>query len=153
MVTPNGMFLDSSNKLWVADSFKPGIEAFDATANGNVAPLVKINGLLTTLSFPSNVFVDASGNIYVADAFATTPRIDMFASGASGNVAPTRVIGSASFTTPFGVAVDSSNVYVADSTHNSIFVFPVGTNSLAAIPSRTINGVATHLSEPRSLSL
>lgn len=57
--------------------------------NGAIAPAATIAGAATTLSTPSGVALDATGNIYVANAAGS---IAVFAAGANGNVAPVQSI-------------------------------------------------------------
>jgi hypothetical protein len=99
---PTGIALDSSGKIYVSDLASPvcapacpAILIFPAGSNGAVTPAY-IAGSKTTLFSPTDVKVDASGNIYVADTKSSGAGvIDVFAPGATGNVAPT-----ATYTSP-----------------------------------------------------
>ncbi len=73
------------------------VVAFAANANGNAAPLLTLGGPLTRLNFTGSVAVGGAGALYIVNEPAGAPQvtseIDAFAPGASGNVAPVRVIG------------------------------------------------------------
>lgn len=97
------------------------------------------------------VAVDASGNLYVADAGSTTipatPKILIFnAPFGAGvqNIAPTHVIGSPAFVNPTDVKVDSAgNVYVIDTgrgpnSNSMLFIFAAGTYGASITPSTAI---------------
>ena len=124
--SPFSVAVDTSN-VYIAD-----------TQNGRIRSVSKSNGIITTkagggtsgdgpatsaqLTYPVGVAVDISGNMFIADAYASkifripvgTGNIETIAGrgsfGLGGDLgAPT----SASFIYPYGIAVDSSgNVYV-----------------------------------------
>ena len=88
--SPRGVTVASNGAIYVADpsavGIGPAVLVFAANANGNVAPTAIIAGSSTGLIAPSDVKVDANGNIYVADSGAN--KVFVFAPGATGNVAP-----------------------------------------------------------------
>ncbi len=88
--SPRGVTVASNGAIYVADpsavGIGPAVLVFAANANGNVAPTAIISGSSTGLVAPTDVKVDASGNIYVADSGAN--KVFVFAPGATGNVAP-----------------------------------------------------------------
>ena len=119
---PNGVSVDSSGNVYVADTNNNRIQKFDSSSTFITAwgSSGSANG---SFSYPYGVSVDSSGNVYVADMFNN--RIQKFDSsgtfitawGSSGSA-------TGSFDGPFGVSVDSSgNVYVADSGNNRIQKF------------------------------
>jgi len=107
--TPTGIGLDSNLNIYVADPASKStlcgsspcaaILKFAAGSNLNVAPTTVIAGPATLLYAPTDVKVDSSGQIYVADSNqAGAGVIYIFAATASGNVAPV-----ATFTSPGAV--------------------------------------------------
>src|SRR3972149_6699925 len=124
---PQGVAVDSTGNIYVADTDNDRIQKFNS--NGNF--------ILTfgTLGFgngqfdgPQGVAVDSTGNIYIADTFNN--RIQKFDS--NGNFIltfGTLGFGNGQFDNPSGVAVDSSsNIYVADTFNNRIQVFGADTD-------------------------
>ncbi|MDQ6825942.1 MAG: hypothetical protein M3Z14_01915, partial [Candidatus Eremiobacteraeota bacterium] len=69
------------------------VSVFSPSATGNTAPTRVISGPLTTLNNPSDVKLDAAGNVYVTNT--GTGKILIFAATASGNVAPSAVLNGA----------------------------------------------------------
>ena len=119
-----------------------------------LAPLSLLVALVASLVVPligTGVAVaagpDPVGTIYVSDYF--TNRIDVFAAGTNGNVAPIRTI-SGSHTRlngPRDVVVDSAgNVFASNQQSNTITVYGPGASGNAA-PIRTISGSNTGLSQ------
>ncbi|MCL5878765.1 MAG: Ig-like domain-containing protein [Deltaproteobacteria bacterium] len=96
---PQGIWLDAtSDQLYVADQFVPGITVYNnaSTANGNITPSRTISGASTGFNSTTGVWYDASTNrLYVADQVADS--ISIFNSGntANGDIAPSRVIAGA----------------------------------------------------------
>lgn len=132
---PKGLAVDSSGNLYVADHNNHTVRKVLAT--GTVTTLAGLagqsgstDGLGTSARFngPAGVAVDASGNVYIADADDNTIRKITAAglvstlAGTGGQVGSTDAIGAAArFNNPQGVAVDSvGNVYVADTNNHVI---------------------------------
>ncbi|CAF4126992.1 unnamed protein product, partial [Adineta steineri] len=119
--SPTGIFLDSSDYLYVADSGSYRVLKYapSVTTGTLIAGLTNVSG--TTLDLFSTgiryIFVDSSQNLYVADTYNN--RVMFWANGAS---TATIAAGNATFGTsfnqiysPYGIWVDSSsNVYVAE---------------------------------------
>jgi uncharacterized protein (TIGR03437 family) len=150
---PLDLAVDAAGNLYIADTY-----------NGAVRK-ISLSGIISTvaaqLSQPRGVAVDASGNVYVADSFhERILRID-----SNGNM--TRVAGTgqagfsgdgsaataAMFSTPNGVAVDSSGaVYVADGDNNRIRRFTPGGNVKTFAGTNTSTGDGGTSTRARLLS-
>ena len=132
---PNGVSSTSAGIVYVADTANATIRkiAADGTVTtfaGSTGTRGNTDGTGTaaTFSYPVGVAQDSSGNVYVADATNHSIRkitsagvVTTFAGGAgiSGTTDGTGT--AARFNYPTGVTVDSSNnLYVADTTNNTI---------------------------------
>ncbi len=124
---PAGIAIDSKGNLYVADTGNDLIRMISSsgtvTTLAGGGPIGAVNGTGTAASFnsPVGVAIDASGNIYVADAGNNlireiSPAGLVSTLAGSGTASFANGTGtSASFNFPNGVAVDASgNVYVAD---------------------------------------
>ena len=67
-LNPTGLWLDSANNLWVADTGNKQIEEFTVGHYSNLPLVIFNNG--GQLVSPKGVAVDLNGNIYVADSGA-----------------------------------------------------------------------------------
>jgi formylglycine-generating enzyme required for sulfatase activity/sugar lactone lactonase YvrE len=145
---PQGMVCDSAGNIYVADQDNHAIRKI--TANGTVTTFAgsyvagnsSVTGSATGFSGsadgagktnarfnkPSDVAVDAAGNIYVADSgnhairkISTNGTVSTLA-GTMGAAGDTNASGtSARFRTPQGIAVDANgSVYVADTGNQQI---------------------------------
>ncbi len=133
---PGGIALDpTTGNIIVADAGNETIRKVTpagvvTTFAGTAGTAGSNNGTGTSATFngPSNVAVDSSGNIYVADAGnevirkITTAGVVSTLAGHVGRSGSTNGTGTgARFNAPLGVAVDSSgNVYVADAGNDVI---------------------------------
>jgi len=142
---PAGVFVDSSGNVFIADSGNDVIRVV-AAADGNIYTVAGNQALgagyfgdggpatSAQLDFPTGVFVDSSGNIFVADTSnsvirevnATARYITTVAgnqanpcsSAASGDGGPAT---AASLCYPSSISVDSSgNLFIADQDDNAI---------------------------------
>ena len=106
--------------------------------------------------------MDATHNIYIEDKDNSergSGSVTVFAAGANGNVAPTRVITGSNTgltNTTTGIAVDAvGNIYVGDAccvTGGSVLVYAAGANGNVA-PIRTITGSNTELEYPEGVAV
>jgi len=160
LAAPTGIAIDASGKIYVTNliggvSAAGSVTVYPPGSNGDAAPLATIAGSNTGLSGPEGIAIDAAGSIYVANLVggsSGTGSITIYASGSSGDAAPTATISGAQLQGPQSVAVDSSgNIYIATSA-NSIVEYAAGSNGDAA-PTLVINGGSTGLNAPRGIAL
>jgi DNA-binding beta-propeller fold protein YncE len=72
----------------------PAVLEFAPGSGAGSSPSAIIEGTNTLLVAPTDVKVDSSGNIYVADTAAGAGVIYVFSAGSNGNVAPVETIKS-----------------------------------------------------------
>jgi tripartite motif-containing protein 71 len=159
---PEGIALDSSNDIYVADNNANSVFVYSAGSTGNVAPIATISTSMTTgLEWPQGIALDSSGKIYVADAGDTeaSPPIPasvfVYPAGSNANTAPTATISglNTGLIQPEGIALDSSrNIYVADWGGPSVFVYSAGSSG-NVFPIATISGSGTDLDSPEGIAL
>jgi sugar lactone lactonase YvrE len=152
LVDPFGIRIDSSGKIYVANS-NGAIVVFAPGATGNVSPIATISGPNTQLKAPTDVAIDSAGELVVTDAGSNS--ILVFPSGANGNVAPVRSIAGSKTQLDFpnGIALDrDGEMYAVNPQSSSIVVFKSTANGNAA-PLRTIAGSATGLVAPYKIAV
>jgi M6 family metalloprotease-like protein len=125
---PQGVAVDTSGNIYVADSFNHRIQKFDSSGNF-LLKFGTVGNSSGQFKFPSGVAVDTSGNIYVADN--NNHRIQKFdpngvfllkfgkngGSGANGTA-------EGEFYLPFGIAVNGTGyIHVADTGNHRIQIF------------------------------
>jgi hypothetical protein len=134
---PYSVAVDSSGKLYIADTGDDVIR----NVSGGVINTIAGNGFVTYsgdggqatsagLSYPSNVAVDASGNIYIADFYNSVVRevnadsgviTTVAGNGTNGYSGDGRQATDAELSSPAGVAVDAAgNLFITDSGNNVI---------------------------------
>jgi DNA-binding beta-propeller fold protein YncE len=143
-----------NDELYVASGGSLLVFASASTADGDVPPGRKLEGISTELTEVGGIWADTENDIlYVADAGGDA--ILVFARTDSGNVAPQRIIRGVDTTLdlPRGIFLDTENdrLYVANSYNDSVLVFDnAGTASGNIAPDRTITH-ATYLDNPRAV--
>jgi sugar lactone lactonase YvrE len=141
---PVGVFVDSSNNLWIADTYNHRIRevvsgTINTVAGNGTAGYSGDGGLATSaeLYYPYDMRVDAAGNIFIADTYnhrirevnATTRVINTIAgnggSGFSGDGPATEN----SLYYPSSLAVDANdNVFISDTSNQRLrWLDPAGT--------------------------
>ena len=120
---PEGIAVDSSSNIYVADSNNHRVQKFDP--NGSYLTQWGSAGTGNgQFYFLRGIAVDSSGNVYVADT-DNNHRIQKFnSSGSYLTQWGSYGTGDGQFNVPFGITVDSSgNIYVADSNNHRIQKF------------------------------
>ena len=157
---PQGIALDSSDDVYVADNRANSLFVYPAGIHGNVAPSsATISTIMTTgLGWPQGIALDSSGKIYVADdgPGANGPgSVFVYPAGGNANAAPSATIsgGNTGLSYPQGIALDSNGkIYVADESATSVFVYSAGSKGNVA-PTLTISGPLTDLDTPEGIAL
>jgi len=135
---PKGLACDNSGNIYVADYgnnqiriIKNGMVSVFAGSGSQIAGLVDAaaNPLQTRFSHPSDVAVDASGIVYVADTDNHAVRkisgakvLTIAGDGSSGDLENVKATGAIScFNSPAGIAVDAKGtVFVCDTGNDKI---------------------------------
>lgn len=118
----------------------PSITVYPLDANGDVAPIRKIQGDRTQMNWMGGLSLEPeSGNLYVANDVGGSVLV--FKGTDNGNVAPTRVIkgDKTGLNHPASISVDARNkeVWVSNMGNSSASAFPLMANGNVA-PVRTI---------------
>ena len=116
---PEGVAVDSSDNLYVADSASNRIRKITSAGVGST---LAGSGTEEEFEFnPHGIAVDSSGNVYVADTRNHRIRKITSEGVVTTGVVTSTPVGEKQFYFPEGVAVDSSdNLYVADTENNLI---------------------------------
>ncbi len=157
--TPEGIALDSDLNIYVANSHNNSVTVFAAGANGNATPIQTISGSATELNGPTGIALDGQRNIYVANygqQFGGVTRVNVYAAGANGNVAPIRTITGTRtrLDAPYGLARDASgNILVAnEALIPMVNTFAAGAHGNAR-PIRALRGRRTQLKLPVGIAI
>ena len=168
---PSSVVVDAAGNVYVADSENHKIRKITAAGevstwagNGSVGSTDGI-GTNARFYFPSGIAVDAAGNVYVADGFNHKIR-KISPTGFVTTLAGIGIAGAkdgtgtaASFSYPYGVAIDmTGNVYVGDTSNHKIRkISTVGVVSTLAgdglIGAADGNGTASGFHSPWSLAV
>jgi sugar lactone lactonase YvrE len=120
---PEGLVLDSSGDLFVANGGNSTIEEFNSSGTGSVFATAS-----SGLSFPTGLAFDGSGDLFVANSANNT--IEKFSTNGVGSVFATA---SSGLDIPEGLAFDSSgNLYVANNNNTILKFNPSGTGVVFA---------------------
>lgn len=160
---PVGVALDASNNLYIADvnnnvvrKIAYSTKIITAFAGSNIAGYSGDGGAATSakLNNPSGLAVDASGNVYIADALnnvirkvtaATQVITTVAGNGTAGSAGDGAAATAANLSKPQGVAVDASgNIFILDRGNNKIRMVTASTLKISTILSNghVLSGVA-----------
>jgi sugar lactone lactonase YvrE len=177
-----GLALDSGGDLFVADAGNNVIRRIDAltgtitTIVGTGAPGYSGDGglpLAATLTSPSGVFVDAAGDLYIADTGNNVVRMVGKTTGSITTVAGNGTAGysgdgglataaGAELNQPVRAIVDSSgNLFIVDSNNNAIRRIDASTGNIATVAGNGTAGysgdtglaVAAEINQPNDLAI
>ena len=113
---PNGIAIDGSGNVYVADQFNNAVREILATGG-----YITVNTLGSGFNNPVGVAVDGGGNVFVADTYHSLIKEIL----AGGGYTVINTLGSG-FNAPNGLAVDGNgNVFVADSMNGAVKEIPV----------------------------
>ena len=137
--------VDAAQNIYVANTAGGNILVFSSTQTGNVASAGILSGTSTVIGVPCGVAVDSAGDIYVAsfNQPSNSSAVLEFAPGATGNVAPIRMLTAVASDT-LGLATDAlDNLYVYTATGSQLAVAVFTTSqSGSSAASRTISSTA-----------
>lgn len=147
--SPRGVAVDSSNRLFVADTNNHRVMVFNVATITNGQAAVNVLGqpdfvtataatTQTGLRYPEDIVADGSTRLFVGDS--SNHRVMVFGiTTISNGQAAANVLGQTSFTsgssatsqgrlnTPYGVSLQGSLLYVADANNHRAMVFDVTT--------------------------
>ncbi|MEI9934544.1 MAG: hypothetical protein WDM71_06755 [Ferruginibacter sp.] len=137
---PAGIYLDNNGNVYVADFANNRIQKFPAgsTSSTNGITVAGGNGAgngAKQFNFPSGIYIDASGNMYVADLH--NYRIQKFPAGSTSSTNGVTVAGgngagtsAKQLNNPSSLYVDNAgNIFVTDELNNRVQKFPAGSTS------------------------
>lgn len=153
---PLGVTTDSAGNVYVSDFFNGAIDVFAAGSYGNVAPVRRITGANTQISFPEGIAVDSSGDIWLFNGPQGSPEIAEFGPGANGNVAPIKTISGGNTDLAFegDLVIDhSGNIWVANQVGPSAALEFAPDESGNDPPERAITGSNTTFVDPIGIAV
>lgn len=158
---PTGIFVDSLNNVFIADSgnnvireVAVGTLTISTVAGNGTAGFTGDGGAATSaeLNNPNGVYVDTAGDIFIADSgnnvvreviSGTISRIAGNAAGTAGAGGDGAAATSASLNDPLDVYLDSSNnVYIADHNNNKIREVVKATGNIVTFAGTGVAGVS-----------
>jgi hypothetical protein len=121
--SPEGVFVDSAGKIYIADTFGLNqIIRMDDMTGTNWTTVGSTGSGTLQFNAPKNVFVDGAGRIYVTDSFNyRIVRMDDM-TGKNWTTFGTRGTGVDGFAFPTSIFVDGAgHIYITDSDHANMF--------------------------------
>jgi len=158
---PNDVFVDSSGNIYIADTDNHRIRKVDAASPYNINTIAGTGskgdsgdgGPATEakIGFPRGVYVDSSGNIYIADTYnhrirkvdAASPyNINTIAgTGSKGDLGDGGPATEAELYNPYGVFLDTSgNIFIADQKNNRIRKVDASTGIITTVAGNGTGG-------------
>jgi hypothetical protein len=144
---------NTTAQVLTADFTDNAILGFRARAKGDPSPTTVIAGSNTMIAAPEVLAIDSQLSLYTEQSSSNVPPTDqilVFAEGANGNVAPTRVIGGSNTLLGgvAGLAIDPSGyLWVSDNYNARVSAFAPGANGNVS-PAYVIGGSKTDLQAP-----
>ncbi len=156
---PQGVFLDSTGNIFIADT-KNNVIREVTVSNGNIQTVVG-NGtagytgdngapLSAELNGPTSVFVDSTGDIFIADdlnnvvrevSAATTKITTVAGTGAAGAGGDGGLATAAQLNGPTGVSVDTAgDIFISDTNNNTVREVLAGNLTIRTIAGDGIGG-------------
>jgi len=147
---PQGIAIDASGNLYVANQTVGTLTKYPGGRSGNIKPTFAIGGLAS----PVGVALDSSRNLYVTNSASTglgTMSVQVYPAGAA--VASQTIAGPVTqLSTPGYLTRDKSgDIWVANQTSNAIVEF-AGTANGNVPPIAVIAGSNTLLSDPQGIA-
>ena len=136
---PRGLYVNAAGDIYVADSHNHRIQKFasGSTSATNAVTVAGGNGsgsAANKLSYPQDVYLDQSGNIYVVDG--NNYRVQEFPAGSNSSTSATTVAGGTpgpgldELSQPTSLLIDNSNnLYVLDQSGERVVMFPPGSSA------------------------
>jgi DNA-binding beta-propeller fold protein YncE len=125
--SPSGLAADATHKrLYVADARKHQVLCYSTEDGSPIATIGRRGGEPGEFNYPTNLFVDAEGRLFVSDTLNF--RIQIFdAAGKFLSTFGTLGDSPGTFNRPKGVGVDrEGHIYVADSSFSNFQIFDAG---------------------------
>jgi hypothetical protein len=161
LVGPSVVAVDAHHNVYVANVngyYQASITVYPAGEYGNVVPAQTITGPDTQMGIPNGIAVDAGGNIYVTNWFAScVGSVTEYASGSNGDSAPIAQIKGKKtrLCAPWGTALDANgNIYVTSGQQYSSAVYEYAAGSNGNVPPLAqISGRRTLLYDATAITL
>jgi hypothetical protein len=131
---PRGVAVDAAGNVYIADTGANCVRKVDTAGNvtrvaggGATLTCTATTATAVSLSAPSDVEVDAAGNVYIADTTRNCVRkvtgttVSVVAGGGGTTTCTAATATALSLSGPLGIDLDSSgNVYIADTGRNCV---------------------------------
>ena len=150
LLGPEGVALDSSGALYIADTGNNRIRRVDP-ATGTITTVAGTGAIgaggdggpatAAQLFSPQDVAVDASGNLYIADSGNSSVRKVASSSGNISTLAGHQTYIGHDLAAPTGLALDAfGNLYIADTGNNVVRRLGLSNGAIATVAGTGFNG-------------